>query len=272
MGRRDVKQIHTESFGDGEQTVVLSHSFLLDHRHFEPQIRALSPQFRVVAFDHRGHGESDPVPELFGMQDLIDDGIRVIEETDSAPCHWVGLSTGGFVGMRIALQRPDLIRSLVLMSTSAHAEPFLKRAKYAGLTFAVKTFGWKAVVGQALEILFGRTFSSDTSNRAVLDEWRSYIATRDPEGMSRFGNAIWSRREVISRFGEIDVPLLVILGGEDPSFTEAEARAMADNAPHGEFLLLPDAGHISTLTHPEEVNSALLQFLVSASQPLELAL
>ena len=85
--------------GSGVETVVFSHSYLVDHRHFEPQIAALAGRFRVLAYDHRDHGGSERMTEPYGMEDIYEDGVGFLESVCGGSAHWVGLSTGGFVGV-----------------------------------------------------------------------------------------------------------------------------------------------------------------------------
>ncbi|MBW2525565.1 MAG: alpha/beta fold hydrolase [Deltaproteobacteria bacterium] len=157
----DGVRLHYAERGKGDETVVLSHSYLVDHRHFEPQIEALSERYRVLAYDHRGHGQSDCPRDGYSMERIYADGVAFLEAMDCGPVHWMGLSTGGFVGMRIAYRRPELLQSLVLMDTAAGAEPTLKHLKYRGMFFVLQRFGIEPVLGGAMSALFGKTFLRD---------------------------------------------------------------------------------------------------------------
>ena len=90
------------------------------------------------------------------MEDLVADAVAIIEQTGAAPCHFVGLSTGGFVGMRLALHRPDLMRSVVLMGTSAEAEPLRNRIKYRPMFLALRVVGFGSLLDTTMKLMFGR--------------------------------------------------------------------------------------------------------------------
>ena len=96
-----------EEHGSGDETVVLSHSYLVDRRQFDAQVAALATRYRVLAFDHRGHGGSGKPSDGYDMDSITRDAEAFIETTNAGPCHFIGLSTGGFVGLRLALRRPD---------------------------------------------------------------------------------------------------------------------------------------------------------------------
>jgi 3-oxoadipate enol-lactonase len=92
----DGARLFYEERGRGSETVVLSHSYLLDHRHYQGQIEALAERYRVVAYDHRGHGKSDKPWRGYSMEAIYRDGLAVLDQLGIERCHWVGLSTGGF--------------------------------------------------------------------------------------------------------------------------------------------------------------------------------
>jgi len=86
--------LHYEEKGSGLETIVFSHSYLLDNTHFAPQIEALGDRYRCIAYDHRGHGQSQAPKDGYDMENLYNDAVALIEALNCAPCHFVGLSTG----------------------------------------------------------------------------------------------------------------------------------------------------------------------------------
>ena len=257
--------LHYVERGEGEQTVVFAHSFLLDHRHFEPQIAALADRYRVIAYDHRGHGQSGKARAAYNIDDLVADGAAVIEQTGAAPCHWVGLSTGGFVGMRLAIRRPELLRSLILMDTSGNSEPLRNRLKYKALLAVLRIAGVRPLLGTAMRTLFGPTSRADPRLASELGRWRSRIQANDPRSMIRFGEAIWSRDDVLDSLRRIDLPVLVIAGAEDKPIPLDAHRRLAGAIPGARLEVIEGAGHVCTVERPEAVNAVLVSFIDQAS-------
>lgn len=253
--------LHYVERGAGEQTVVFSHSYLLDHRHFEPQIAALSERYRVIAYDHRDHGQSGRARSSYGIYDLVADGAAVIEHSGAAPCHWVGLSTGGYVGMRLAIERPQLFRSLTLMDTAGGAEPLGNRIKYTLLLALLRVAGTRLLVGEGMKALFGRTALADPQMAERLGVWRERVRASDPAALIRFGKAIWSRDDVLAKLRQIDLPALVIAGSEDKPTPPEANRRLADAIGGAGFELIADAGHVCTVERPEAVNQVLVPFI-----------
>src|SRR6476660_4847171 len=92
--------------------IVFSHGLLWSGRMFDAQASALKKSYRVIRYDHRGQGKSATSPTPYDMEQLADDAATLIQNLKASPCHFVGLSMGGFVGLRLALERPDLLKSL----------------------------------------------------------------------------------------------------------------------------------------------------------------
>src|SRR5688500_18754654 len=114
-------RLHFVEEGKGP-AIVFVHEIGMDHTMYAAQFEDLPEKFRCIAFDMRGHGRSEAPPPPWTMQDVVVDLISFIEGTNAAPCHLVGSSWGGMVALRAAIQREDLVRSLVLIGTSPDAE------------------------------------------------------------------------------------------------------------------------------------------------------
>jgi len=247
--------------GAGEETVVFSHSYLVDHQHFEAQIAALEGRYRVLAYDHRDHGGSDHVASTYGMEDLYADAVAFLEATCDRPVHWVGLSTGGFVGVRLGIRRPDLLRSLVLMDTSAEAEPRLNRLKYDLMLTALPWIGFRPLIGETMKSMFGPRFLQDPDRREERERWKARMMANEPAALARFGRAIFSRDDLQSEAHRISVPTLVVVGEKDRAKPLAEGQRLAKAIPGAGFEVIPHGGHLCTIEEPAAVNAVLVPFL-----------
>ena len=151
-------ELYYQSVGNESETIFFSHGYLMNNTMFNGQIDVFKDRFCCISFDHRGHGQSEVTKDGYELDNLVTDAISLIEALTKGPVHFVGMSTGGFVGMRIALRRPDLLKSLVLMDTSAEAESEKALEQYNLLRWMVKYVGWWAVIGQVMPILFHTSF------------------------------------------------------------------------------------------------------------------
>jgi pimeloyl-ACP methyl ester carboxylesterase len=254
-------ELHYQESGDGSETIVFSHSYLLDSSHFQPQIDVLKTSFRCVAFDHRGHGGSEKTRTGYHMENLYADAVGFIEAVGRPPCHFVGLSTGGYIGVRLGYRRPDLLKSLVLMDTSADPDRGWPLVQYRFLLFLTRFVGARFIAGQAYPFLFGRTFREDTARREEGSTWLEMIAANDRNSVIQFGKGIFARKGVYNEIASIRTPTLVVVGQEDVSTPVNAARRLARRIPESELVIIPNAGHICTIESPEAVNQALTGFL-----------
>lgn len=261
----DGVRLHYVEAGSGPETVVFSHSFLVDHHHFEAQVDGLSDRYRVLAYDHRDHGESQRMSAPYGMEDIYRDGLGFLEAVADPPCHWIGLSTGGFVGLRLAIRRPDLLQSLTVIDSAADAEPLRSRIKYRLMLAVVRFLGYQPVIGQAMKAMFGPRFLRDPQRRGIREIWKRRLEANDPEATVRFGRAIFAREGLEDELGRIRVPTLVAMGEHDRAVSLERGRRTAAAIPGARFEIVPTAGHLSTIERPLLVTRILRSFLDSLS-------
>src|SRR5687768_12235716 len=171
----DGATLHYEDTGGAAETVVFAHGLLWSGRMFDAQVQALRGRYRCVTFDFRGQGKSEVTADGYDMDTLAEDAAALIEALGCAPCHFVGLSMGGFIGMRLAARRLELLRSLVLIETSADPEPAQNAPRYRLLGRIVRVLGklgMRLVMGRVMRIMFGRTFLEDPARDAERRLWR----------------------------------------------------------------------------------------------------
>ena len=258
-----------EEHGAGPETVVFAHGLLWSGRMFDAQVAELADRFRCVAFDFRGQGQSEVTAGGYDMDTLSDDAAALIEALGCAPCHFVGLSMGGFIGMRLAARRPELVRSLVLMETSADPEPAENVPRYrllGGVVRLLGTLGMRLVMPRVMRIMFGRTFLEDPAREAERRLWRERGMANRRRGIVRALDGVIERKPVYDELGKIAVPTLVMVGDEDVATVPAKAERLHAAIRGSRLVVIPGAGHTSSVEQPEVVNAALEGFLASVTE------
>jgi pimeloyl-ACP methyl ester carboxylesterase len=241
--------------------VVFVHGFLFDHTMFAAQFEDLPERYRCIARDMRGHGRSECPDGPWSMQDLVVDLIRFIEDVDAAPCHLVGFSIGGMAAVRLALQREDLVRSLVMIDSTAGAEdPGVAEAYAAyqarvdredGITedFARETMGF----------FFSQSFME--ANPELIDIQVDRETKAPTTGVVEGLRVLIDRDSVVDRLGDIRVPALAVHGEADLTIPMTSAEAFVAGVAGAELIRVPNAGHTTPLEAPDVVNEALNGFL-----------
>ncbi|MCI0713704.1 MAG: alpha/beta hydrolase [Chloroflexi bacterium] len=255
--------LYYEEEGSGPQTIVFGHSLLLNLRMFDDQVAHLKDRYRCVRFDWRGQGQSEVTEDGYDMDSLYEDAVALIAALDCAPCHWVGFSMGGFVGLRLAIRRPDLLRSLILIDTSAAPEPDRNKWEDRLLLFIARWLGFRLVIGSAMKIFFAKKFLTDPARKAQVAEWRGHLLANDPVGMVRAVKGVITRQGVLEQIDKINLPTLIIVGEEDVATTPDKSRQMHAHITNSTLITIPDAGHVTPVEEPAAVNAALDDFLMS---------
>jgi len=261
-------RLHYTERGTGGTTVVFAHGMLFSGEMFAAQVAALEDDYRCITFDFRGQGRSEVTRNGYDMDTLAGDAAALIEALDAGPCHFCGLSMGGFVAMRLAIERPELIRSLTLMGTSADPESRKSLPRYRLMRLAGRCFGFGVVVDRIMPILFGRKFLDDPSRADLCKELRARVVANDRVGASRAAAGVFTRAGVHDRLPRITCPTLVIVGDQDVATVPAKAERIHRQIAGSKLVVIPGAGHTSCIEESEAVTAALREFLVETDSAL----
>jgi pimeloyl-ACP methyl ester carboxylesterase len=255
-------QLHVEDSGPGSsgETIVFSHGLLWDTSLFAPQIAALRATYRCIAWDHRGQGKSaSDHRHCIGMELVTQDAIALLTTLAPGPVHFAGLSMGGFVGMRIAARRPELVRSLILIETSADPEPVENIGRYRLLTNVVRAVGPRIVAKRVGQIMLGRTILTDPNRKTEL---ATYLATMSQRrDIWRAVNGVIDRAGITEELSRIAAPTLVMVGDEDVATVPAKAQGLVAGIRGARLEVIPHAGHSSTVEEPARVTAGMQRFL-----------
>lgn len=228
--------------------VVLSHSLFFDRSMFAAQVAEFGRRYRVVTYDHRGQGASAR-SRFVDMDTLAADAAALIVALDLGPVHVVGNSMGGFVALRLAARHPELLRSAVVMSSSAdeegQVENFLALLEYA------RTAGIPETVDAMAYIMFGDTTLAERV--ALLQRWRRHFAALD-ESILLAAEAVVRRESVLGELVGCTVPLLVLSGAEDHAYAPELSQRIADTAANAQHVTVRGAGHSLAVEQPLVVN------------------
>ena len=264
-----VKLFYKES-GSGPETIVFSHGLLMDHTMFEPQRAVFEKQYRVIAYDHRAQGQSEDIGRGYDMSTIADDAALLIRALNAVPCHFVGLSMGGFAGMRVAAHHPELIRSLTLMNTTATKEKLPNRIKYDLLAQMVKVFSPAPFTPIAVKELFGQTTRRSAELRPMLEQWTGKLRAR-PRNIGKSLSAVMNRREFRAKeMAAIRCPTLIITGEDDTAQPPRNSESLAAGIHGARMICIPGAGHSSSLEQPEAVIAAMRDFFHASQKPEEI--
>jgi len=256
-------RIYVEDTGPGTtgETIVFSHGLLWSGEMFAPQIAQLRERYRCIAYDHRGQGRSDDHKGHSVPIELVyEDAVALLEWLGAGRVHFAGLSMGGFVAMRLAARRPDLLASLILLETSAEPEPRENIPRYRKLNLVARYLGLSLVADKVMPIMFGREFLESPEREAERRVWRTKL-TANRRSIYRAVNGVIEREPIAQELARIACPTLVIVGEQDVATVPAKAERIQSAIRGASLVRIPGAGHSSSIEQPARVNAAIEGFL-----------
>ena len=258
-------RLYHEDTGGTGTPILFSHGLLWSCRMFDAQVNALRQEgWRCVAYDHRGQGRSDPVrTRSVTIEQCYEDAVALIEQLRIGPCHVAGLSMGGFVAMRLGARRPDLVRSLVLLETSADAEPAENIGKYRRLNWTWKWLGPGLVAKSVMQVMFSRSFLRNPDMARVRTEQETQLRANRSD-IWRAVNGVIEREAIAPELGKIRCPVTIIVGEEDVATVPAKAERIQAAIAGAKLVRVPRAGHTSSVEQPELVTAAIREHLRQA--------
>ncbi len=250
---------------EGAPAVVLLHAFPLSHRMWEPQVEALEGRWRVVAPDLRGLGESEVGDGQYAIDFYADDLFAVLDRLGLDAVVGCGLSMGGYVLLRALERHPERFRAAVLADTRSEADDDAGRLGRVAAVRALKRKGAAAYARQFAESVLGATTLA--SRPEVVEAVGAVVAANPVAGMCGAQLAMAARTDTTPALAGLALPVLVLVGEEDPVTPPAAAAAMAERLPRGRLEVIAGAGHLSGLEAPEAFNRALVAFLEEVAPP-----
>ena len=254
-----VAGLHYEVHGESGETVVLSAGLGGSGAFFAPQMDALTARFRVVLYDQRGTGRSDrALPSPYAVSHMADDIARVIEAV-GGPAHVVGHAAGGLAGLQLALDRPDLVRSLTVINGWSRPDPHIARCFRTRISL-LNDSGPQAYVHAQPLFLYPANWISQHADRLADEEHHHLAGFQGRETLLARINALLTF-DIDDRLPEITAPVLVSASADDMLVPSRCSERLAQRLANATLDIAPWGGHAFTATAPDAFNTTLLAFL-----------
>jgi pimeloyl-ACP methyl ester carboxylesterase len=252
------QHLYFEDTGSGGAAVIFSHGYLMDHEMFEPQVAALSGEFRCITWDERGFGQTE-VHGAFTYWDSAEDALALLSHLGIDAAFFVGMSQGGFISLRAALRSPNRVRGLGLIDTQAGVEADEARPAYEAMATEWTTNGPSEALTSAVA---GMIMSPGYDHAGWVAKWQA----APKEAILEPFRALMDRDDLWDRVSQIVAPSIIFHGEADAAIPIDKAERLARELPNCEDLIrIAGAGHASNLSHPDEVNGPLRDFLLRHS-------
>lgn len=255
-------KLFVESFGDPAlPPVLLIHGLFFSGKMYAAQLPLLTKHFYCVTLDLRSMGRSAPALGGHDVDNLCADALAVQDALNLGPVHWVGSSVGGVMGIRVAAQRPERVRSLVTCGASAHSEPAEKVARYdAMMADYVKdpAANW----ARTSRVLYASGFLEDPQRKAEVEAQRAAFLDNDHAANQRAGAPIFRRVNIEHLLPHVKCPTLAVVGEKDAANPPSESEVIVSGiGKRARLHVMPGVGHQPNAEAPQQLGEVILDFL-----------
>ena len=253
--------IYFEDSGGDESPIMFMHGFLMDHEMFDPQVAVLTPRYRCVRFDARAFGKTQWDGQPFTLHDTAADCIGLMDHLKIPKATIIGMSQGGFAALRLALKHPDRVKALVLIATQAGTDGEEFNVGFRGMR---DTWREQGPIPDLLEgnarMILGPKEGKETG--PLWEKWIPKWQNQTGEQIFHAVNNCADRDDITEQMEQITIPALVIHGEADEGAPISVGEALDKALPNSKGLIrVPSASHAVNLSHPQAVNSSLVEFL-----------
>jgi 3-oxoadipate enol-lactonase len=250
---------YREDGAPGAPVLVLSHALGLSMAMWDPQVAPLSRAFRVVRYDHRGHGGS-PVPAgRYRIEDLGRDVLRLIDRLALERVAFCGLSLGGMVGLWLAANAPERVDRLVVFCAAARMP---RPNDYAERAKLVRAQGMDAIADRVIGRWFTPAFL--TRRPDAVAGIKALLLATPPEGYAATCEAL-AAMDLLDDLPRIVASTRVIAAAEDQSTPPEQSEEIARRIPGADLVVIPDAAHLANIEQPEAVTDQILDHVTMES-------
>ncbi|WP_233252297.1 pyrimidine utilization protein D [Saccharospirillum sp. MSK14-1] len=246
---------------DADQTVVLSSGLGGSARFWEPQLSSLTERYRVVLYDQLGTGRSPAeLPEGYAITDMADELCTALDNAGIDDFHFIGHALGGHIGLTLALQHPQRLRSLVVINGWHRLSPHTQRCFSVRRNILDKIGAAAYIEAQAL-FLYPPTW---------IDQNADQLADEDAQMLNHFPPADNLRRRLDAvqafamndeQLAQIEAPTLLIANRDDVLVPWTCSQQLEQRLPRARLELMEAGGHASSVTQAEHTNALLVEHL-----------
>jgi pimeloyl-ACP methyl ester carboxylesterase len=253
--------IHYVDGGNPSGTPVLFlHGFPFSHAMWRAQLEAVGEEnFRAMAYDIRGHGQSDVGDGQYTIESHVDDLVAFLDHMKISRVIVVGLSMGGYITLRALERHPDRFLAAVLCDTRSEPDPDSGKVKRAVTMATVKKSGSEAFANDFVRAVFAQeTFER---NPKAIETIRTIISRTPPLSIAGTLLALAARTDTTPFLPSVAIPTLILVGEHDATTPPSASQSMKEKIPGSELYLVPHAAHMSNLENPAFFNEKLIGFL-----------
>ncbi|HBB92782.1 MAG TPA: alpha/beta hydrolase [Bacteroidales bacterium] len=241
-------------------TIIFIHGFPLNKAMWDKQVGKLKENYRVIAYDIRGHGNSDAGDSDFSIELFVNDLLSLMDVLKIDKTILCGFSMGGYIAINAVENYPERFVALLLCDTNCSDDKPEAKEKRMKTIESIKKNGLEQYAEESLKKLFAKvSFSKQIEEIASV---REMIMKTSGQTLFKTLHALAERAETCTRLHEIKVPVLILVGEEDEITPPDAALSMHEKIKGSTLHIIDHAGHLSNMENSIEFNNQLAGFLL----------
>ncbi len=240
-------------------TIIFIHGFPLNKSLWDAQMEALKEDYRVIAYDIRGHGNSDAGDENFSIDLFANDLLFFMDALNIDKPVLCGLSMGGYIALNAIGKFPEHFDALVLSDTQCLGDNPDMREKRMKAIESINKNGVEKYAEESIKNLFAP--ASFTTKKEEISAVRNMIVQTSKQSLSYTLFALSERKGTCSKLQDIEVPVLIMVGKEDKITPLAAARLMHEKIQGSLMKIIQHAGHLANMENASTFNYQLRSFI-----------
>ncbi len=244
--------LNYQTFGERHHpALILSNSLGTNYRMWQSQYEALQHDFFIICYDTRGHGASSTPSGAYQLADLGQDVIELLDHLKIEKAFFCGISMGGLTGQWLAIYHPNRFNHVMICNTAAKIG---QQQAWQDRAALVRQQGLQPIASTAASRWFTEPFIQ--SHATMVQHLANDLEAGSAEGYANCCEAL-AKADLREQLAQINIPVLIVAGTQDPVTTVEDARYMLAHIPQANLVEI-EASHISNIEQPEQFNHFVL--------------
>jgi 3-oxoadipate enol-lactonase len=261
IGINNITVSYTDEGKNGAPAIIFIHGFPFNKSMWNKQVGALEDNYRVIAYDIRGHGNTETGNGDFSIDLFVKDLLALMDNLKIDKTMLCGLSMGGYIALNAIENYPQRFNALILSDTHCIADTPEAKDKRMKAIESIRKSGSEKYADENIKNLFAP--ESFTSRKEEVAYVREMIIKTSEQSLCKTLLALSVRKETCTKLSEIKVPVLIMVGKEDKITPPAAAQLMHEKIKNSFLRIIDYAGHLSNMENPGEFNEYLNKFVAS---------
>lgn len=257
----DLTVSYNDEGPDGVPVIIFIHGFPFNKSMWNKQVEALKDNYRVVAYDVRGHGNSNTGTGDFSIELFANDLLSLMDALKIDRTMLCGLSMGGYIALNAIENYPNRFDALILSDTNCISDTPEVKEKRMKTIESIKKDGVEKYADESMNNFFAP--ESLSTKKKEIAAVRDMIVNTPKQTLYKTLRAFYKRKETCSKLPEIKVPVLIMVGKEDKITPPDAAQLMHEKIKGSLLCIIEHAAHLSNMENPGKFNEQLKKFVAA---------